>query len=142
MRLYRTRGFANSGANSFSFIAALNIALFAQVFVSAGWAQAQDACKEQQSYIPVSREQLLKRAVHRVPPNDPLINNGVVDATVVVEVFVDAAGKVVCTSVVGTAHPLLSSISRKAAENWRFKPIKRSGRAVPMRGEIVFHIVR
>jgi hypothetical protein len=107
-------------------------------------AQEQHQCNPGPLSVQLSQERLARRALHRVEPTDPLINSRTieVDATVTVHVEVDEAGRVTCAAVVGKAHPLLGTISAKAAQNWTFKPLVKHGHSKPMGGEIVFHIKR
>jgi Gram-negative bacterial TonB protein C-terminal len=105
-------------------------------------AQPPVDCRDQPSFMHVSRARLLKHALHRVQPLDTLIDASVVDAIVTVKVLVDSDGKVVCAAVVGPANPLLASVSLKAARQWTFKPLTASQNRASMRGEIVFHIKR
>jgi len=103
---------------------------------------ANIGCKRYETFVQIDTDQLTQRATHRVEPDSPLLNSARVQATVVVKVFVDKKGRVVCDRIVGDANPFLGRLALEAARAWTFEPLLKQGHPTGMKGDLVFHIER
>ncbi len=91
----------------------------------------------------LSEQELLKRGMHREEPQDePLLRQLDFHVVVVVRVFVDKHGRVVCAR----AHPpdgpsgFLDEVSVQVAKRWRFRHLRSGQRSVGMQGDLTFHL--
>ena len=78
-------------------------------------------------------EELEKRAVRKVAPRLPASVR--VEGVVLVDVVIDAQGKVTCVRA-GDAHPLLRQPALDAAKQWRFLPYVVDGEPVAVFGRL------
>jgi hypothetical protein len=99
-------------------------------------------CKRYESFVQLDTNQLTQRATHRQEPDSKLLNNAGVHATVVVRVFVNGKGRVVCDKIVGDANAFLGKLALEAARAWTFEPLLKDGHPTGMKGDLVFHIER
>jgi hypothetical protein len=94
-----------------------------------------DCSLVQANPVRLSKGIALRLAVKKVRPTQPM--NSRVDALVVLEIAVNENGDVECVRA-RSGHPLLISVSIHAAKDWRFKPYRLNGRAVPFVSELYF----
>ena len=100
------------------------------------------ACGRYENFVQTDTNQLTQRATHREEPDSKLLNQAGVNATVVVRVFVNNEGRVVCERVVGDANPFLARLALKAARAWTFEPLRKDGHPTGMQGDLMFHMER
>lgn len=82
---------------------------------------------------------LLKSATHCVAPKMPaLARQARIEGQVLVDILVDAKGKVACVQVI-IGHPMLISSAVDAAKDWTFRPKKQNGKDVSFYGHLRFH---
>ena len=99
-------------------------------------------CARYESFVRMDTSQLTERATHREEPDSKLLDNAGVHATVIVRVFVNKKGRVVCDRIVGDANPFLGKLALEAARAWTFEPLLQGGHLRGMQGDLVFHIER
>jgi protein TonB len=75
-----------------------------------------------------------------MPPYPPIAKAAKASGTVVVQVLIDEAGKVVEAHAV-SGHPLLQKAAENAARNARFSPTQLSGQPVKVTGVITYNFV-
>ncbi len=99
-------------------------------------------CVEHKQFVQLTTVDLLKRAIEKKEPDFPLLDQAQFHARVVVRIFVNENGRVVCAKIAGKVHPLLVSGSIEAARSWRFQPLIREGQSRGMQGNLLFQIDR
>ena len=107
-------------------------------------AAAEANCRRYHDFANLTEHELLDRVTHREEPqDDPLLRQADFDTVVVVRVYVNKLGRVVCASLTkpsrGTSGGL-DAVSVAVAKRWRFRPLQRGGHAVGMQGDLTFHL--
>lgn len=99
-------------------------------------------CQQYRGFVHVPTDELTTHATHEEEPDSPLLKNAGVHATVVVRVFVDDRGEVICANVIGDTNAFLADLSLKAAWAWHFRPLLQHEHPTGMQSDLVFHIDR
>jgi TonB family protein len=82
---------------------------------------------------------LLKKATRCVAPKMPtLARQARIEGQVLIDILVDAKGKVVCVQVI-IGHPMLIGSAVDAAKDWTFQPKMQNGKDVSFYGHLQFH---
>jgi hypothetical protein len=101
---------------------------------------SDSACVRYKEFVAVSDHELERRAIHKEEPDLSLLKQAHVHAIIVVHVFVNDKGEVICSRVVNEVNPYLAKLSLDAARNWRFKPFLEEEHKSGMQGNITFRI--
>lgn len=80
--------------------------------------------------------EMKSRAIHKVDVSR-LVQQADIKGTVVIDVLVDASGKVRCTKSLG-GHPLLRFDVERALSSWVFRPVEIKGHRVAYLGRMEF----
>ena len=79
---------------------------------------------------------LKRRAIYKVDPKVPFA--GCAEATIIVDVLIDAEGKVRCARTL-KGHPILRRDAEQTAKQWKFKPVMINGNTVVVMGRLALH---
>src|SRR5260370_22870512 len=103
---------------------------------------AEGACSvESTNAHELTSKQLANRATTKPKPELPA-GFGRIDATISINVLVDADGKVVSAHGDLQAQPILRGYCEQAARKRGFKPLVVTGKPAMVRGPIIFHVKR
>jgi hypothetical protein len=97
-------------------------------------------CRNLTTFQPVTSEVLQSHVIQRLDPSIPMSATMAADATVVVHLFVNRHGSVVCAKASRRPYAFFVLPSLKAAMQWKFKPLLEEGVPRPFQCDIVFHI--
>ena len=102
--------------------------------------QVSSSCDNPSSFVAVSPKTLQSHVLRTAEISSPLLATIAAHADILVRVFVDQNGSVICTRVLNGGNSFLKSLATQAAFKWKFRPLWLRKRPAPFQGDIVFHI--